>query len=88
MKAFPEALQRMKLNLSNFEVLFQAGIIFSITEEEYQTQTGKTFPQRDYFQKRSPLAYLAKRYGYEIILSNNNKPFPTIATFQPVLKDS
>ena len=59
-----------KPNLSSFELLFQSGKSFSITEEQYFKESGLNFPQQPYLQKSSALAKMAKAYGYEIKVKN------------------
>ena len=59
-----------KPNLSSFELLFQSGESFSITEEQYLKEVGLNFPKQPYLQKSSALAKMAKTYGYEIKVKN------------------
>ena len=59
-----------KPNLSSFELLFQSGKSFSITEEQYFKEAGLNFPKQPYLQKDSALARMAKVYGYEIKVKN------------------
>ncbi len=59
-----------KPNLSSFELLFQSGKSFSITEEQYQKEAGLNFPKQPYLQNNSALAKMAKEYGYEIKIKN------------------
>lgn len=59
-----------KLNLNNFETLFKSGKNFSITENQYQQETGNNFPRCPYLEKNSALARMARLYGYEIKLQN------------------
>lgn len=59
-----------KPNLSSFELLFQSGESFSITEEQYLKEAGLNFPKQPYLQTNSALAKMAKNYGYEIKIKN------------------
>lgn len=59
-----------KLDLSSFELLFQSGENFSITENQYQQETGQNFPQCPYLERNSALARMARSYGYEVKLQN------------------
>ena len=59
-----------KPNLNSFELLFQSGKSFSITEEQYLKESGQNFPRQPYLQKASALARMAKIYGYEIKVKN------------------
>lgn len=55
-----------KLNLSAFEPLLEQGNRFEVTEEQYENSVGTTMPKTYYLKKNSPVAKLAKEYGYQI----------------------
>ena len=59
-----------KPKLNSFKLLFQSGKSFSITEEQYIKESGLKFPKQPYLQTSSPLAQMAKMYGYEIVVKN------------------
>lgn len=55
-----------KLDLSSFAPLLEQGKNFEITEEQYEENVKKGMPATNYLKKSSPLAKLAKEYGYRI----------------------
>lgn len=55
-----------KLDLSMFPPLLANGRNFEVTEEQYENNVKKTLPKTDYLKSRSPVAKLAKEYGYII----------------------
>lgn len=55
-----------KLDLSSFEPFLEQGGKFEITEEQYVKNVKKDMPATDYLKKSSPLAKLAKKYGFKI----------------------
>lgn len=55
-----------KLDLSTFEALLEQGNNFEVTEEQYENSVRKAMPKTDYLKKKSPVAKLAKEYGYKI----------------------
>lgn len=55
-----------KLDLSAFETLLEQGNNFEVTEAQYENSVRKAMPKTDYLKKKSPVAKLAKEYGYKI----------------------
>ncbi len=55
-----------KLDLSSFESLMKQGNNFEMTEEQYEMAIKKAMPQTGYLRTKSPVAKLAKKYGYKI----------------------
>lgn len=55
-----------KLDLSTFEPLLKQGNNFEITQEQYENAIKKEMPKTDYLRRNSPVAKLAKEYGYRI----------------------
>lgn len=55
-----------KLDLSAFEPLLKQGNNFEVTEEEYENNVRKAMPETNYLKKNSPVAKLAKEYGYKL----------------------
>ena len=56
-----------KIDFSNFLPLLESKQEFSITEKQYQKNTGKELPKDPYYLKHSSaLSKEAKRYGYLI----------------------
>lgn len=55
-----------KLDLSAFEPLLKQGNNFEVTEEQYKNSVRKAMPETNYLRKNSPVAKLAKKYGYKI----------------------
>lgn len=53
-----------KLDLSSFETEFQRGNDFEVTEAQYNERVQKTMPQTHYLRTNSPVAMLAREYGY------------------------
>lgn len=55
-----------KLDLSSFETLLRQGNDFEVTEEQYENDVQKEMPKTYYLRTTSPVATLAKKYGYQI----------------------
>lgn len=54
------------LDLSSLKSLFEKGKSFELTEQQYEEQIKRALPQTEYFERRSPVAREAKKYGYKI----------------------